>query len=195
MADAAASRPLAAIRRRATRPAVLFAAVVAAEAALLAGYLGLTGASATDLRYFMYPFLWIDVALWAVFAGGLVDVSLLSGGHTHGAGVDVAVFSALPPVWGPTVVLDAPSLTVTLVPYNAEGDVALAYLTYAAIVDVTASAVSGTVGLLSCANCSWPVFASLLAAALGEQRSRRWSNARFLAVSRPENATPLLFPR
>lgn len=197
MADAAASRPLAALRRRATRPGVLaLVAVVLAEAALLAGYLGLTGASATNLRYLLYPFVWIDVALWAVFAvdapspssaiarrvalsvsgaylavlafaGGVVDVAALSGGHTHGTGVDVAVFSALPPGWGPTVVLEAPALTVTLVPYKVVGYVALAYLTYAAIVDVTASAVSGAVGVLSCASCSWPVFASLLAAALG----------------------------
>lgn len=197
MADAAASRPLAALRRRATRPGVLaLAAVVAAEVALLAGYLGLTGASATNLRYLLYPFAWIDLALWAVFAvdapsttsalarrgalavagaylavlafaGGVVDVTPLSGGHTHSAGVDFAVFSALPPGWGPTVVLEAPALTVTLVPYKVVGYVALAYLTYAAVVDAAAAAVSGAVGLLSCASCSWPVFASLLAAALG----------------------------
>lgn len=197
MADAAVSGRVEALRRRATRPAVLaLAAVVLAELALLAGYLGLTGASATDLRYLLYPFVWIDLGLWAVFAvavprtesavarraalavagaylatlafaGGVVDVAVLGGGHAHGAGVDLAVFTALPPGWGPTVVLEAPAVTVTLVPYKVVGYVALAYLTYAAVVDAAASAASGAIGLLSCASCSWPVFASLLAAALG----------------------------
>jgi hypothetical protein len=171
-------------------------AVVAAEVALGAGYLGLTGASVTSLRYLLSPFVWSNLALWAMFAveapstssalarrgalavagaylavlavaGGVVDAAILSGGHTHATGVDVAVFSALPPGWGPTVVLEAPSLTVTLVPYKVVGYVALAYLTYAAVVDAAASALGGTVGLLSCASCSWPVFASLLAAVLG----------------------------
>ncbi|MFC6955274.1 DUF7546 family protein [Halorubellus litoreus] len=197
MTDTEASRSIAAVRRRATRPAALaLAAVVLAELALLAGYLGLTGASATSVRYLLYPFVWINLGLWAVFAvdvprtgsavarraalsvagaylatlafaGGLVDVAVLGSGHSHGAGVDLAVFTALPPGWGPTVVLDAPSLTLTLVPYKVVGYVALAYLTYAAVVDTAASAASGALGLLSCASCSWPVFASLLAAALG----------------------------
>ena len=197
MTDTEVSRSIAAVRRRATRPAALaLAVVVLAELALLAGYLGLTGANATSVRYLLYPFVWIDLGLWAVFAvdvpqtgsalarraalavagaylatlafaGGLVDVTVLGGGHTHGAGVDLAVFTALPPGWGPTVVLDAPSATLTLVPYKVVGYVALAYLTYAAVVDTAASAASGAIGLLSCASCSWPVFASLLAAALG----------------------------
>ncbi|WP_323675516.1 hypothetical protein [Halorubellus sp. PRR65] len=199
MTDTGVSRSMAAVRRRATRPAaVALAAVVLAEVALLAGYLGLTGASATSVRYLLYPFVWIDLGLSAVFAvdvpgtssalarraalavasaylatlafaGGLVDVTVLADGHghAHGAGVDLAVFTALPPGWGPTVVLDAPSATLTLVPYKVVGYVALAYLTYAAVVDTAASAASGAIGLLSCASCSWPVFASLLAAALG----------------------------
>lgn len=199
MTDTEVSRSIAAVRRRATRPAVLaLAVVVLAELALLAGYLGLTGASATSVRYLLYPFVWINLGLWAVFAvdvprtgsalarraalavagaylatlafaGGLVDVTVFGGGHahTHGADVDLAVFTALPPGWGPTVVLDAPAATLTLVPYKLVGYVALAYLTYAAVVDTAASAASGAIGLLSCASCSWPVFASLLAAALG----------------------------
>jgi hypothetical protein len=196
MNDTAVSRGLDAVRRTATRPATaLVAAVVLAELALVAGYLGLTGASASSVRYLLYPFVWIDLALWAVFtvdapstasrlarraalgvagayllvlavAGGVVDVAALAG-HTHATGVDLSVFTALPPGWGPTVVFETPAVTVRLVPYQVVGYAALAYLTYAAVVDAAASALSGAVGLLSCASCSWPVFASLLAAVLG----------------------------
>jgi hypothetical protein len=200
MTDTAASRGIDSLRRTATRPAVLaLGAVVLAELALLAGYLGLTGASATNVRYLLYPFVWINVAVWAVFtvnartdptrfarrvglliaavyllvlalAAGVLDVSLFGDGHAHvhaGAGIDVSVFTALPPGWGPTVVLEAPAATLTFVPYKLVGYLALAYLTYVAVVDATVTAVSGAVGLLSCASCSWPVFASLLAAVLG----------------------------
>ncbi|NHN41377.1 hypothetical protein G9C85_06960 [Halorubellus sp. JP-L1] len=201
MNDTATSRGLDAIRRTATRPAtVLLAAVVLAELALVVGYLGLTGASTSSVRYLIYPFVWIDLALWAVFAvdasstsalarrgalavagayllvlavaGGVLDVAALSG-HSHATGVDLSVFTALPPGWGPTVVFETPRATVRLVPYQFVGYLALAYLTYAAVVDAAASALSGAVGLLSCASCSWPVFASLLAAVLGGEAVAR----------------------
>lgn len=192
-------RPVGVVRAAVARPTVRVLAVVAlAELALLAGYLGLTGASARSVRYLLYPFVWIDLAVWAVFfvdadatpgtrarnaalavagayllvlalAGGVLDVSLFGDGHSHvhSAGFDVAVFTSLPPGWGPTVVLESPAATLTLVPYTTVGYLGLAYLTYVAVVDAAATALSGALGLLSCASCSWPVFASLLAAALG----------------------------
>jgi hypothetical protein len=194
-----APRQFAALRDALARPAVgVLAVVVVAELALVAGYLGLTGASARSIRYLLYPFVWIDLAVWAVFAvdagasastrarnaalavavayllvlalaGGVLDVSLFADGHTHvhGTGVDVTLFTSLPPGWGPTLVLESPGVTLTLVPYQVVGYLGLAYLTYVAVVDAAASALSGAIGLLSCASCSWPVFASLLAAALG----------------------------
>jgi len=200
MADAAASRPAAVLRAVLARPALsAVALVVLAELALLAGYLGLTGASARNVRYLLYPFVWIDLAAWAVFAvdapsasrrarnvglavaagyllvlavaGGVLDVTLVADGHGHvhaaGSGVDVSLFTSLPPGWGPTVVVEAGAATLTLVPYTVVGYLGLAYLTYVAVVDAAARALSGALGLLSCASCSWPVFASLLAAALG----------------------------
>ena len=59
-------------------------------------------------------------------AGGVLDVAALAGGHTHATGVDVSVFTALPPGWGPSVVLESPAATLTLVPYQAVGYLALA---------------------------------------------------------------------
>lgn len=38
-----------------------------AEALLLAGYFGATGAEPTALRYVLYPLLWINVGVWAVW--------------------------------------------------------------------------------------------------------------------------------
>jgi hypothetical protein len=198
MSDSNAARHVAVVRGLLERPGVgLLALVVFAELALLAGYVGVYGATVTSVRYLLYPFVWINLGLWGVFAvtpegpvstrarrlglgaaaaylgvlavvGGVVSTSLF-GGHVHATGVDVAVFTAAPPGWAPTVILESPTTTVTLVPYKIVGYLGLTYLTYVAVVDATATALSGAVGLLSCASCSWPVFASLLAAVAGSE--------------------------
>jgi hypothetical protein len=170
------------------------ALVVLGEFALLVGYVGLTGAEPTAVRYLAYPFVWLNLSLWAVFvvdppsarprlrgavllaatgyllvlasAGGVVDLAHV--GHSHGHSArGFTVFTSLPPGWGPTVVYDHALFSVTLVPYQVVGYLALTYLVYAALLDAAAAALSGAVGLLSCVSCSWPVFASLLAGLLG----------------------------
>jgi hypothetical protein len=186
---------VAAFTDRLSLPAVgLTALVVAAELALVASYLALTDAKATSVRYLLYPFVWVNVAAWAVFrtdpppastrvrwlvtalaagylavlayAGGVLDIAHLTHGHSHGYS-GLAVFTALPPGWGPTVVYDHALFTLRLTPYKVVGYLALAYLVYAALLETASAAVSGVIGLLSCVSCSWPVFASLLAGAAG----------------------------
>jgi hypothetical protein len=164
---------------------------VLAETALLAGYFGLTGAEPRSLRYLAYPFVWINLGLWAVFrveppsasrwvrrgvsvvaaaylfvllyAGGVLDLAHIGHFHSHGDPNGFSIFTALPPGWGPTVVYEHAMFTLTLIPYQLVGYLALTYLAYVAVLDATATALSGAVGLLSCVSCSWPVFASLVA--------------------------------
>lgn len=168
---------------------------IGAELALLVGYVGLTGAAATDVRYLLYPFVWINLALWAVlvteppdasprlrrvvlvgaagyllvlaYAGGVLELSHLGHSHRHGTPSGFVVFTSLPPGWGPTLVYDHAAFTVTLVPYQFVGYLALTYLVYVAVLDTATAALSGAIGLLSCVSCSWPVFASLLAGVVG----------------------------
>lgn len=198
MSDSRVTERLGVVRSFVERPAVsLVVVAVVAEVALLVGYLGLRGSTVTDLRYLLYPFVWINLALWGVFAmdvpasastrarriglgvavlyfsvlayaGGVVDTSLL-GGHVHTSGFDVSLFTAAPPGWAPTVVVESATTTVTFVPYQVIGYLGLTYLTYVAVVDVAVSALSGAIGLLSCVSCSWPVFASLVSAVVGSQ--------------------------
>lgn len=167
---------------------------ILAEMALLVAYLGLTNAEATSVRYLLYPFVWINLGMWAVvtanpidasrriqwigavggllyllvlgYFGGLLELSHIGHSHSHGS-AGLSVFTALPPGWGPTVVYDHTAFTVTLVPYKVIGYLALTYLVYTALLDTVTAAVSGAVGLLTCVSCSWPVFASLITGIVG----------------------------
>jgi hypothetical protein len=110
-------------------------------------------------------------------AGGIVGpshtspiASLLTDGHLHshgataGASVDVRF---LPPGWGPALVYQGPWVMVILMPYKLVGYLALAYLVYATVIDAAGTAVSGSLGLLSCVSCTWPVVGSLVTSLFG----------------------------
>ncbi|MFB6143597.1 MAG: hypothetical protein ABEJ30_09690 [Halorientalis sp.] len=146
--------------------------------------LGLAG-----LRYWLYPFVWINVALFAVVrvrpspaparrrtlaAAVAVGYVLVLGyvGGLYGPAMPsppslrVAVLS-IPPGWGPALLYSGPVLSVTLLPFKVIGYAALGYLLYATVVDAAGAAVSGLLGLLSCVSCTWPVLASLAAGLAG----------------------------
>lgn len=195
MPDSALPRSLPAVSNQLSPLAhgVLVLAIFA-EVALLVAYLGLTNAEATSIRYLLYPFVWINLGMWAVvtaspidassrvqwvgavggllylivlaYFGGLLELSHIGHSHSHGAR-GLSVFTALPPGWGPTVVYDHSAFTLTLVPYKVIGYLALTYLVYTALLDTVSAAVSGAVGLLTCVSCSWPVFASLITGLVG----------------------------
>lgn len=196
MRDATVSGRLAAVVSDVSPTAIwLVAATLFAELALVAGYAGVSGGEIDGIRYLLYPFVWINVGVWAVFrvdppsasrlakviagvaavvyffvlgtAGGMFDVAHLGHFHTHGRAGGLSVFTALPPGWGPAVVYQAQTFTIALVPFRLVGYVALASLAYAALLETVTSALSGAIGLLSCVSCSVPVFASLLAGVAG----------------------------
>lgn len=165
---------------RITSRRLLWAGVVAAEAALLVGYFGTTSATVGQVRYLVYPFVWINAGLWAVartrptagnrrhrllgllVAGGyLALLTTLAGNVGLGSpgtplGFRVGWYA---PGWGPLVVLDSPVVRLYLVPFEVVGYASLAYLVYANALSTTRGTASGVLGLVTCVGCTVPVLA------------------------------------
>jgi len=194
MATDTRTTPLAKLRPR--RETLLWGSLlVTLELGVLATYSLLGSSSLVSLagvRFWLYPFVWINVGLWAVvrtlpagtgasehqrllagaLATGYVGVlaytgGLVGAGMAEGAGVVRVVWTTIPPGWGPAVTYAGDLATLTLVPYKIVGYLALAYLVYATMLDAARSAVTGVLGLLSCVSCSWPVLASLATGVAG----------------------------
>lgn len=165
-------------------------ALVVAELLATVGYFVLSSAEPTNARYVLYPFVWINVGLWAVArtepidaasryrwaavgvasayflvlaaVAGLIGVSFAS--HSP---VDGFQFAMASPGWGPRIAYVTPAFHVNFVPYRVIGYLSLAYLVYATVLDAANAAVSGVLGLASCLGCSFPVVASLTAGVAG----------------------------
>jgi hypothetical protein len=194
MATDTRTTPLAKLRPR--RETLLWGSLlVTLELGVLAAYSLLGSSSLVSLagvRFWLYPFVWINVGLWAVvrtlpagngaserqrlLAGALATSyfgvlaytgGLVGAGMAEGAGVVRVVWTTIPPGWGPAVTYAGDLATLTLVPYKLVGYLALAYLVYATVLDAARSAVTGVLGLLSCVSCSWPVLASLATGVAG----------------------------
>jgi len=146
----------------------------------------------TDPLVYVYPFVWINVALYAgyvveppsaephqrrgaavlVAAYGLVlayAAGMLAGGGAP-PGVDgfaSVTIANVPPGWGPHATLYGPGVSLQLMPYQVIGYGALLYLVYVTLLDAVTSAAGAGLGLLTCVSCSWPVVASLASGILG----------------------------
>ncbi|MFD1514878.1 DUF7546 family protein [Halomarina rubra] len=168
--------------------------VVLAEALLLVGYFGLTGARPTEPRYVLYPFVWINLGLVALvetrprpasrrlrllaavvalgyflvlaWLSGLLALELGPSTHSHAAlaGWQVTLSA---PGWGPRIGYVTTMGHVYFVPYRVVGYLALAYLVFARTLDASAAVLSGVVGLVACVSCAFPLAASVAAGALG----------------------------
>lgn len=136
----------------------------------------------------VYPFIWIDVALWAIIrtkpaartkrhrylaamvAGGYLLALFVLGGLLWTAnaqlptGVDVSMLS---PGIGPVVSYNGTFVRFTLVPFLVVGYGALAYLVYATLIDAAGSALGGVLGLFSCLSCVWPLIAPIFVGVFG----------------------------
>ncbi len=155
-------------------------ALVLAEAIALAWYLALVGAE--DVLALVYPFVWMDVALLAVwrtdppgatrrrrrvalgvaggyavvlaYVGGLVGPGLAFGSLDVAGSLRVA--TRLPPGYSPAVVYLGEYLQVTLPPYKIVGYGALVYLLYVTVLDLrvgTGTGGSALAGLLGLFSC------------------------------------------
>lgn len=158
--------------------------VVVLEAYLVVAYFALTSdAPADELRYLAYPFVWMNAGAWAVLrtspspgnrwhrllAGAVGAVYFLAllvvpGNLAVGtAGAPVALrVEMYAPGWGPLMAFTSPWLRLFLVPFEAIGYAALAYLVYANALDVTRGTLSGVLGLVTCVGCTVPVLAPLV---------------------------------
>ncbi|MDZ7702054.1 MAG: hypothetical protein U5J98_08315 [Halobacteriales archaeon] len=180
--------------RPAPRTAQVGAVVLAVELAAVGLYLGSASVEITDPLILVYPLVWINVGLWAVWrtdvpaasgrrrlvvgvlalgylgvlaaVGGVIDLSHAAHGHVHAAQFRVA-YASLPPGFGPAVFYSGSVVSLNLLPYQVVGYAALAYLVYATVLDAAGSAVSGLLGLFSCVSCTWPVIGTVVAGLFG----------------------------
>jgi hypothetical protein len=167
------------------------AAVLLLETAALGAYLATTNDAVTAPRYLLYPVVWINAGLLAVWwvrrdgmpstggwsrrrtaaaalgAGYFLVLAWIAGAiaRAHVTGVDV--HWGLPPGWGPIVVAGLGPVRIAPIPYRIAGYAALAYLVYRTVLDAEASPVSALVGAFSCVSCTLPLLALVLSTALG----------------------------
>lgn len=172
----------------------LLAALLTFEALAIAGYYLLVPGEVGSVRYVVYPFVWINVGLLAVayvdpptggprrlaaaisggyflllaYLTGLIGIYLGGhGDHAH-SHIDGWTVSMTAPGWGPRIAYMNPDVFhIAFIPYRVIGFLALSYLLYVAIREMTASATSGIVGLASCLGCSFPLVTAAAAAAGG----------------------------
>lgn len=183
------------LRARATElapPARWITLVLGLEFLAVVGYVATPG-SVTDPRYVAYPFLWMNVGLLGVavtsprggtlrrgcLAVGLATAYVLALAYVTGLvglypgpvsppavllGLDV---SFGPPGWAPRISYVTETFHLYFVPYRVVGYLALGYLVYAAVLDASAAALSGVVGVGSCISCTFPLVAPEVASVLG----------------------------
>jgi len=164
------------------------ALVVNAEVVVVLAYL-LSGRPPVPLRLLVVPFVWLNVAAWAVlrttpvatgrrsrllaagvgagyflvlgYVGGVVGPAAFPGVSVDGA------LAALPPGWNPALFYDGVFVHLTLQPYKVAGYLALAYLVYATATEASNALVGGVLGLFSCVSCTFPIVASLVTGVAG----------------------------
>jgi hypothetical protein len=184
--------PLARVRRllvAETRAIRWWLAAVAVELAVVTAYLETTpNVVVTEPRYVVYPFVWINVGVWAVVrtktssvarrqwlvatavAGGYLLLLLVAGGTLQLgvagplAGGAVASIHWNVPGLGPIVVYGTPRVRLSIIPFKVVGYVAMTYLVYARLLDATRAVLSGALGLFSCVGCTFSLLLPVLGA-------------------------------
>lgn len=166
------------------------AALVNIEFLLVVTYLLLAPVTVTGIAVYVYPFVWINVALWALwrvdvpsapskrqYAAGLVALGYflvlgyLGGLYGLGAGAMATGFRfefvSLPPGWGPALLYSGEWIRLALLPFKVIGYLTLAYLVYVTVLDTATSAAAGVLGLFSCISCVLPVIAAVISGFVG----------------------------
>ena len=166
------------------------ALVLTTEFLLVVGYVFVFDVIVRDWTLFVVPFVWLNVAGWAVYhtrpapasagkrrvaaavAGGYFLLLayfggvIAFGGHDHAGALTVGLFN-LPPGWSPSVIYTGQLVHLVVLPYKVLGYVALAYLVYATALDAAGALVGGLVGIFSCVSCSFPLIAGILTGVVG----------------------------
>ncbi|MGQ4555561.1 DUF7546 family protein [Halobellus sp. GM3] len=179
----------------------IFAALLAAEVALVVGYALATDTTVLSPRYVLYPFVWINLGVLAVrgvdlpvptdrrsgaaavvAVGYLLVLGWTSGLIGRGTGaVSVSLAPALPG-WGPVLLVSGP-VSLALVPYETVGYVALAALVYVGVARAAGGVLSGLVGLVTCVSCVGPVIAAVISGLVGGTSSALAGSASVLGIA------------
>lgn len=171
-----------------TTTLVYGALLINTEVLLLLVYLSVSDVQVESVFSVVYPFIWINVGLWAIvrtnpvartrrhrYLAGTVAVGYLLalfvlGGMAWTAHPEIPTgfdVSMLVPGIGPVVAYNGEFIRFTLVPFLVVGYVALTYLVYATLLDAAGSAIGGALGLLSCLSCIWPLIAPIFVGVFG----------------------------
>jgi hypothetical protein len=165
------------------------AALLNLELLLVLGYLLVVDPGVTRPSFYVYPFVWINLAVYAFwrverpsaagirlwtaravavayllvlgYAGGLYG---LSGGVPVGLRLEL---TALPPGWSPALIYGGTLFQVALLPFTLIGYLVLAYLVYVTLLEAAGGLVGGVLGLFSCVSCTLPVIAGVLSGFVG----------------------------
>ena len=168
--------------------------LVNVEALFVLTYLAITGRS-YDLPFLLFPFVWINVGLWALirtdppsastrrkriagvlavlyflalgFMGNMLALGPAFGSDTPALGFEFVMYGIQPPGWTPYLLYNGEFLHVSLIPPYVVGFAALTYLVYATVLDAASLASVGIVGLFSCISCTMPLVAAVFTGAIG----------------------------
>ena len=164
-------------------------AVLQLEILLVLGYVIIRDVRITEPLILVYPFLWINVSLWALLTtttdsssrryrylatavgiGYFLILAYFGGLLGFGTGarmIPLHIDWTLPPGYSPVLLYQDSLLRLVIEPYKLVGYLTLAYLVYTTVLDTAGSTVSGVVGLFSCVSCSWPILATAATSLFG----------------------------
>ncbi|MHB9288773.1 hypothetical protein ACKVMT_17225 [Halobacteriales archaeon Cl-PHB] len=165
----------------------VIALLTVAELLLLAIYFLATPASVSKLRYALYPFVWINVGLWAVLETDLPEApprrQVVAGAVALFYLATLLILAGLVGTHAPTlqsgttgifvgtgspghvgVTISTAYGYVALIPFRVVGYLALTYLVYTTLLDTVGGLLSGAIGLFSCISCTFPILASVATA-------------------------------
>lgn len=91
---------------------------------------------------------------------GLIGLPLSEHAHTHPSGLQLSLSA---PGWGPRIAYVVGDYHLYFVPYRVVGYVALSYLLYTRLSELSVVSGAGVVGLLSCIGCAFPLLAPVFA--------------------------------
>jgi len=171
------------------RTAVYWAMVFNAEFLILVGYYTLaTDVTLRDPLFAVVPFVWLNLAGWAVMhtnvpavpsrkraiaagvAVGYFGLLAVFGGIVNGPGAVTTSYLnvlQLPPGWNPAFFYSSPAFSLVVLPYKLVGFATLTYLVYVTALDAASTLAGGVLGLFSCVSCTFPVIAGLASGLAG----------------------------
>jgi hypothetical protein len=145
--------------------------------------------SPAQFMFYLYPFIWINVALWALWrvdvpitntrrrllagliaAGYFLVLGYLGGLYGLGLGSMATGFRvsvSLPPGWGPALLYGGEYVRLVFIPFKVIGYLTLSYLIYVTVLDTATSVAAGLLGLFSCISCTLPLIAAMVGGIIG----------------------------